>query len=187
MPLTHDIEVVQNSKCLTILGFYHLKISEVQVLTLAPLQPPLPEHRERFLHPVHRLQRNFHGPRLSSQPKIRLNNPHRVHQHTPPNGHRRRLAHPRHVHAVLDGAGRVQRQPLLGLVLPRHPGRADQQDLSAGVGQRPGQLREPQVVAGHQPEPHSPVLEHHGIRGRARGLMNVDSPKPCASKRWIFR
>lgn len=57
---------------------------------------------------------------------------------------------------------------------------------AAGVGQRPGQLREPQVVAGHQPEPHSPRPNTTGTVD-GPGLMNSDSPKPCVSKRWIFR
>ncbi len=50
------------------------------------LQPPLPENRERFPHPVHRLQREFHRPHARLQPKISLNHAHRIHQHAPAHG-----------------------------------------------------------------------------------------------------
>ncbi len=38
------------------------------------LESPLPEHRERLPHPVHRLRRNRHRQNTRSQPKVRLDN-----------------------------------------------------------------------------------------------------------------
>ncbi|WP_163165332.1 hypothetical protein [Arthrobacter sp. Alg241-R88] len=63
----------------------------------------------------------------------------------------------------------------------RHPGRADQQDLRAGVGQRPGQLREPQVVAALRVRNAEEALEvsrrHVGILHRTtfEGLVEAES------------
>jgi hypothetical protein len=102
---------------------------------VAALQPPLAEHREQIPHPCHRIQRQVHRPNTGFEPEIGFEDSHGINQDAAAHGHRRRLAHPRHVHAVLNGSRRVQRQPLLRLVGARHLGRADQQNLRAAVGQ----------------------------------------------------
>ena len=89
-----------------------------------------------------------------------------------------------HEDGVLDRPGAHQGAPVVDLARAGDPGGRDDQHLGAGVDQRPGELGEAQVVAGHQPDPEAADVDHHrrsaGAGGQpvglavAEGVVEVD-------------
>jgi hypothetical protein len=114
----------------------------------------------------------------------------------PPGPGLAQLTHTTGTYTCSQSPGRVQSQPQLRLVGTGHPGRADQQNLRASVGQRPCQLRKSPVTAsgprsGNHQVRHrrvEPVAEPtedrlgHGVAAHRPAISN-EKPLPAQEER----
>lgn len=68
-----------------------------------------------------------------------------------------------HGSRVLDCARTKQCRPVFEFALALDPRRRNDERLGTGINKRPGKLREPQVITGHEADCVASNLKHHWL------------------------